>query len=109
MNKDEVRQVILEAMVAIDEALSIDVSKTSVLSAADKLMIKDGTYRRQFQHFKRLLLRMLDSIDAPTSTDIIINPGMGRMIVDSWPMFNSSLGTRILRAEHEYRKYMKKN
>jgi len=109
MNKEEVQQVILEAIATIDEALSIDVSETSALSAADKLVIKDGVCRNQFQHFKKLLLRMLDSIDDPTSTDIIINPGMGWMIVDSWPTYKSSFGTRIMRAEHEYRKFIKKN
>ncbi len=86
-----VQLLIQEALNAIEEALSSkSVSRAGPMS------------RSQLQRFQKTLLSMLRNLaENENMIHLKYEGGMGRTIVDSWPM-DSPLGEVILKAEQEY-------
>lgn len=88
---ERVRRAILEAVNAIEEACE-----------QEQLPQSGPMSQSQLRHFEETLRRMLLVVEQPENLDV--EPpcgGMGRVIVDSWPI-RSSLGEAILKAEQEY-------
>lgn len=58
--------------------------------------------REEYDHMRMHLLRMLEVLESGSRPVPTISLGMGRMIVDSWPL-DSELGNQLCGAEQAFR------
>jgi len=90
-SEGHLKKTIQQAIYAIDNELR-----------SKKLPVSGAMSTEQLEQFRFALTKMLHSLDSDSTTEpVLSNGGLGRVIIDSWPL-NSSLGEIILEAEQLY-------
>lgn len=93
-------------MAGVEEAqASVDAALAALDAELERWRTGQGAIGnpQQLTLLRRILVEMADTLrsaDLPSRADR--RPGIGRIVVDSWP-FNSELGKLVIEAEEAYR------